>query len=91
MIGLQTWHSKIRSKNWEKLSFVFFLFETKCCHLKLKLPFVSFIDTWKTENSVEEKDPSTDENVMIKLVIGLKISKTYTLYVYFNFFLLNIS
>ena len=47
------------------------------CDFKTKLPFQLFIDTWKTRNSVKQKNPTTNEDFMIKLVIGLKIGKTF--------------
>ena len=48
MIGLQTWNSKIKGKNWEKWSFVFFLFENQILWLKSKITFPALY--WFLEN-----------------------------------------
>ena len=69
----------------EIVIFVFFSLKTNFYDLKLKLPFQPFIDTQETRGSIEAVNPTTNEDVMIKLGIGLKIDKSCTCYVYFNF------
>ena len=63
----------------------FLSLKTNFCDLKLKLPFQPFIDTQETRGSIEVVNPTTNEDAMVKLDIGLKIDKTFTCYVYFNF------
>ena len=63
----------------------FFSLKTNFCDLKLKLPLQPFIDTQETRGSIEVVNPTTNEDAMVKLDIGLKIDKTFTCYVYFNF------
>ena len=91
IIGLRTWNSKISSENWGKCSFVFFLFENQFFKFKIKITFPALYWFLKNKKQCWGVNPTTNEDVVIKLAIGLKISKTYnTCYVYFNFFSLNI-
>ena len=50
MIGLNTWKSKSRSKNWEKSSFVFFLYENQFLWFKTKITFTFPALYWYLKN-----------------------------------------
>ena len=59
MIGLNTWNSKIRSKNWEKWSFVFFLLENHFFYLKLMMMmncFYGMVDRRKAFSLISSRD-----------------------------------
>ena len=48
IIDLHTWNSKVRSKNWEKWSFVFLLFENHFLWFKTKITFLALY--WYLKN-----------------------------------------
>ena len=63
-----------------------FLLENQFLWFKTKITFpVPLVIPGKLE-TVEEWNPTTNEDVMIKSVIGIKISKTCTCYVIFSLF-----
>ena len=63
-----------------------FLLENQFLWFKTKITFpVPLVIPGQLE-TVEEWNPTTNEDVMIKSVIGIKISKTCTCYVIFSLF-----
>ena len=90
MIGLHTWNSKIRSKNWEKWSFVFFSLKTNFCDLKLKLLSRPLLIPEKLETMLRSKVLPQMRTLWSNYSLDLKLVK-HARYVYCNFSSLNIS